>query len=383
MDLIPQLPPCKTTGHDCIVTFVDRLTKMIHVVPTTTNVNAEQLAHLFYETVFRHHGMPKVVVSDRDPRFTSIFWQELFRLTGTRLAMSSAYHPQTDGQTERANRTIEDMLRAYVSPHHDDWDKHLTAVEFAYNNSVQASTGFSPFYLNSGDHPHTPLAMQSHEHNHTPVPSTEAYVTRMAKDLELARENIKEAQERQARYADQKRKPYTFKPGDQVLLSYKFTDCLPPALAIAGTSVKLRPRGWGPFKVEQVINDVACRLILPKTWKIHPVIHSSYLTPWRDGSNQFPDREPPPPDPEIVDDEEHYHVEAFLNHRFSRHTLQYLVKWTGYSDEHNEWISIHQLTADLSPDALEKLVEAYRQRRELDKDFQNKPVTVKRTRRRQ
>ncbi|KAJ9522565.1 hypothetical protein QJQ45_008331 [Haematococcus lacustris] len=149
MDLITQLP-VTPTGHDAIVVFVDKLTKMIHTVPTTTTVSAPDLAQLFFDSVFRYHGLPKVIISDRDPGFTSTFWQQLFAKTGTHLNISTANHPQTDGQTERANRTLEDMLRNYVSPHHTDWDNHLTAAEFAYNASVQASTGYSPFMLNSG-----------------------------------------------------------------------------------------------------------------------------------------------------------------------------------------------------------------------------------------
>ena len=120
MDLITQLPACKGTGYTAIVTIVDRLTKMVHLAPTFNTVTAEDLANIFMRTVFRHHGMPRVLVSDRDSKFTSDFWQAFFKRLGTKLSLSTAYHPQTDGQTERANRTVEDMLRAYIPPHHDD-----------------------------------------------------------------------------------------------------------------------------------------------------------------------------------------------------------------------------------------------------------------------
>ena len=157
MDLITQLPRT-AAGHDAIVVFVDKLSKMVHYAPTTTSVTAPQLARIMFDVVVRQHGVPVSIVSDRDARFTSVFWRALWQQLGTRLAMSTAYHPQTDGQTERANRTLEDMLRAYVSYRQTDWDKHLTAAEIAYNNSVQASTGFSPFFLNAGQHPHLPLS---------------------------------------------------------------------------------------------------------------------------------------------------------------------------------------------------------------------------------
>jgi hypothetical protein len=111
------------------------------------------LADMFFHHVYRQFGMPRAVTSDRGPQFDNHLWRNLCERFGINLRMSSAYHPETDGQTERANRTIEDMLRAYVTPHQTDWDLHLTAIEFAYNNSVQASTGYTPFYLNYGRHP--------------------------------------------------------------------------------------------------------------------------------------------------------------------------------------------------------------------------------------
>ena len=114
MDLITQLPRTRT-GYDAIFVVVDKYSKMIHCIPTTTTVTAPQLANLFFREIVRHHGLPTSIISDRDPRFTSSFWSELWKRLGTKLAMSTAYHPQTDGQTESANRTIEDILRAYVN----------------------------------------------------------------------------------------------------------------------------------------------------------------------------------------------------------------------------------------------------------------------------
>jgi len=127
-------------------------------VPATASIDAKGYADLFFKESFRHFGLPKALVSDRDTRFTSHFWKSLNQKLGTSLKLSTAHHPQPDGQTERAKRTIEDMLRAYVSPFQNDWDKYLILAEFAYNNSVQASTGFTPFYLNHGRHPHTLLS---------------------------------------------------------------------------------------------------------------------------------------------------------------------------------------------------------------------------------
>lgn len=357
LDLITQLPPTKSTNFDAIVVFVDRLTKRIHVAPTNTSVNAEGMAQLFFDHVFRHHGLPKVLISDRDPRFTSIFWKNLMQLVGTKLAMSTANHPETDGQTERANRTLEDMLRAFVGPHHDDWDAYLTSVEFAYNESQQASTGYSPFFLEYGQHPHTPLSIALPKSPQKE--SVEEFANRMSKVIEEAKVHLKEAQERQAKYANKGRRLHVFAPGDKVLLSSKFTSNLPTSLQATGSGRKFSARRWGPFEVLEVINDVALRLKLPNTWKLHPVIHASYLTPWRDGSASFPEREPPPPDPEVIDEEEHYHVEAFRGKRTRRGTLEYLVKWSGYAEEHNEYISASKLKEDMSKDAFEKVLNEF------------------------
>jgi transposase InsO family protein len=121
MDLITDLPVTKH-GYDAVVTFVDRLTQQVHFAPTTKTVTAAGLARVFRQTVYRHHGLPRVIISDRDDRFCSHFWKALFALVGTELRFSTAFHPQTDGQSERANRTLEQFLRHYISSRQDDWD---------------------------------------------------------------------------------------------------------------------------------------------------------------------------------------------------------------------------------------------------------------------
>ncbi len=155
MDFITSLPPT-ANGYDAILTVVDRRTKMTHFAPCRTTATAPEVAELYFATITRLHGLQKSIISDRDPKFTSKFWEELTKLWDTRLGRSTAYHPQTDGQTERAHRVIQEVLRSYVSERHTDWDKRLPAAEFALNNALSASTGESPFYLNYGYHPLTP-----------------------------------------------------------------------------------------------------------------------------------------------------------------------------------------------------------------------------------
>ena len=152
MDLITHLPKTKK-GYGSLLVIVDYLTKMIVTRPTYGTATAVDIAKLFVDSVVRVHGLPRTIVSDRDRKFTSNFWKEVFKNMGTTLAMSSGFHPQTDGQTERANRTIEEILRAYVGKRQNNWDKRLGMMEFAYNNAVNSSIGFTPFYLCYGRHP--------------------------------------------------------------------------------------------------------------------------------------------------------------------------------------------------------------------------------------
>ncbi|KAL1920728.1 uncharacterized protein VTP21DRAFT_11363 [Calcarisporiella thermophila] len=156
MDFIFQLPKTKR-GFDAILVIVDRLTKRAHFIPTTTNASAVEVAEIFMQNIFKLHGLPAHIISDRDPQFTSRFWKALFEKLGTRLAMSTAFHPQTDGQTERTNRTLEEMLRCYVNYKQDNWDTQLHIAKFAYNNASSASTGISPFLFDTGQPPMTPV----------------------------------------------------------------------------------------------------------------------------------------------------------------------------------------------------------------------------------
>jgi hypothetical protein len=207
MDLITQLPKTKS-GYDAIVTFVDRLTKQIHLAPTTCNVTASQLASIFVEHVFKLHGLPSSIISDRDPRFTSKFWKALFKRLGTQLRMSTSHHPETDGQTERTNRTVEEMLRAFVNYKQNNWDEYLALVEFAYNNSIQASTGVTPFFANYGQHPSTPtsLLLKKPDNLETSnVAAAEDFVNKMNSIISIIQDRLRLAQDRQSKYVDKKR----------------------------------------------------------------------------------------------------------------------------------------------------------------------------------
>lgn len=330
LDLITKLPTT-AAGYDAVVVFVDRLTKMIHIVPTVTACDGPMVARLFFDNVFKHHGMPHELVSDRDPRFTGSFWKELFTLSGTKLSMSTHNHPQTDGQTERANRVIEEMLRHYVGIRLTDWDAHLTAVEFAYNSSVQASTGYSPFYLNTGRHPTVPMTVRFKRGSGDARRLSEPvqFASELAQHIETAKRNLQSAQDRQKAYADRSRRDESFVLGDQVLVSARvFEDRTAQSFA-----KKLQPRFYGPYPITEVISSVAYRLQLPTHMRAHDVFHVSMLRRFVPGGAAA-DAQPPIA---VVRGEPLWEVEKVTQRRWSGGGWQYRIRWAGYSAAHDTW----------------------------------------------
>jgi hypothetical protein len=335
MDLITQLPRSRN-GNDAIVVVVDKLSKMIHCIPATTTINAPELAKLFVREVVRLHGVPSSIISDRDPRFTSSFWQELWKQLGTRLAMSTAYHPQTDGQTERANRTIEDILRAYVNHKQNDWDELLPLVEFAYNNSKQASTGFSPFFLNSGQHPFVPSTAAAVANSNGNATAEEMLATLFG-SLKAAEQSINQAQSRQQKYANQHRRDEEFEEGEKVWLETANLNLK------SKITPKLSGRFCGPFVIKRKLSPLNYELLLPPTFSIHPIFHISKLRRHNESEkfDQFRPSLPARPPPEIKDGEEEYEVESIRDRRERKWRgklyPQYLVKWKGYPEWENTW----------------------------------------------
>ena len=345
MDFITQLPRSKT-GNDCIVVFVCKLIKRVIYVACKTACSAPQVAQLFMRHVVREHGMPTRIISDRDPRFTASFWKSFWSTLGTTLAMSTAYHPQTDGQTENSNKTLEQILRSVVDFNQTDWDELLPAAEMAVNNSKNATTGYSPFYLDTGRDMQLPLdAAIAPLHGTNSNPAAADATERWARALDAARSNIAAAQGRQTRYADLHRRVVEFKVGDRVLLSIKH-------LSLVGDgrrSKKLTSRFVGPYAVTEVVNRNAYRLELPPELKIHPVVNVTQLKPWREGSHcqQFPYRPDPipRPPPEATDQfgQDMFEVERIVGHRRVRGRDEYHVKWKGFPDEESSWEPISSL----------------------------------------
>lgn len=342
MDFIVELP-ATATGKNAIYVFTDKLTKMVHFAATTTKCTATEAAHLFMEKVWLHHGLPVRMVHDRDTRFTSAFWTECFKLLNVKQANSSAYHPQTDGQTERVNRVLEDYLRHYVNEYQSNWDELLMYAEFAYNNAYHESIGCSPFRLNYGFDPLTPVSFLSEPHKlakskvHQAVlpkcPESNRFVESMQHAVAVARKNLEAVQQRQKQYADAHRRDVSYHIGDEVLLSTK-------NLKLKEGSRKLLPKFIGPFRITEIINPVAVRLDLPATLRTHSVFHVSLLRQFHEGAAFMK----APPLPSIIDGELEYTVESLLAHECTKKGLWFLVKWTGYPATESTWEPESNLT---------------------------------------
>lgn len=214
MDFVTGLPRT-SRGHDTIWVIVDRLTKSAHFLPIKKTFPLNRLAQLYIGEIVRLHGVPSSIVSDRDPRFTSHFWDALQTALGTRLKFSIAFHPQTDGQTERTIQTMEDMLRACVLDFHGNWDDHLPLIEFAYNNSHHSSIGMAPYEALYGRPCRSPLCWE--EMGDKAILGPEI-VEQTTEKIRTIRAKMKVAQGRQKSYADCRRRALEFSIGDHVFL---------------------------------------------------------------------------------------------------------------------------------------------------------------------
>ena len=194
---------------------MDRLTKSAHFILIRMDYKMERFAKLYIDKVVSLHGIPSSIVSDRDPRFTSRFWEGLQSTLGTKLRLGSAYHPQTDGQTERTIQSLEDLLRACVLEHGGAWDVFLPLVEFTYNNSFHSSIGMAPFEALYGRRCRTPLCW--YESGESVVVGPEI-VQQTTDKVKMIREKMKASQSRQKSYHDKRRKAHEFEDGDHVFL---------------------------------------------------------------------------------------------------------------------------------------------------------------------
>src|SRR5947207_8177265 len=313
MDFVGPLPK-SASGHDMILVIIDQLTKMATFIATYSTTTSKDIAELFLQEVFRHHGLPLSIVSDRDPRFTAKFWQALQKALGVKLLMSTAEHPQTDGQAEATVKTIQKMLRPFVFQG-QDWEELLPTLEFAYNDTTQSSTGQTPFYLNYGYHP---TGVTRHE----PVnnPHAEDQIQYLLRLQEAARDAINDAQQVQRRNADKKRIAATIiKERDWVLLKRKECD-----------KRKLAPIADGPFLVTKVGTNTVT-LQFPSNSRAFPTVNISRVQLY---FGPRPQLLTAPPDDDVAHE---YEVDRILGYQKQKGKDYYYIHWKGYPAEDDTW----------------------------------------------
>jgi hypothetical protein len=339
MDLITQLPTSK--GYDAILTIVDHgCTRAAVFLPCKTTITGQEVAKLYYDNVYRWFGLPDKVISDRDPRFTSFFAKALAQQLGIKQNVSSAFHPQTDGLSERTNQWIEQYLRLTTNNAQTDWSDWLGIATTVHNNHRNATINIAPSEALLG---YTPRL-----HPTDPPPSLNQHVEDRK---QIALERRAQAIEAINRTAHQTPPPQ-FNVDQEVWLEAK-------NLRLPYQTPKLAPKRHGPFRISKQVSPVAYQLQLPNAWKIHNVFHASLLTPYRETPQHGPNYIKPPP--ELIEGEHEYEVEAIVNHRLhgKRKALQYLLKWKGYPDADNTWEPAPQVHAPA-------LIEEYHQRRPLE-----------------
>ena len=330
MDFITDLP--ESEGFDSIFVVVDRFSKMAHFIPCNKAISAQKTAALFVRNVVKLHGLPENIISDRGPQFACKFWKALFNLLGVEVRLSSAFHPQTDGQSERVNQVLEQYLRCSINHLQDNWVELLPLAEFAYNNAEHSSTKQSPFFTNYAQHPR----LDFQPHKQVTNPAAETFTQTIEKTKKLAEEELRRSMETNKKYADEKRtKGPDLKIGDYVWLSKKNIKTTRP-------SDKLDFRKLGPFKVIGQINPVTYRLQLPNTIKIHNVFHVSLLEPYN--ANTIKGRHVTPLPPVQVDNEVEYEVNKILDSKIQRKRLYYLVDWKGYDISERTWEPVENLS---------------------------------------
>ena len=306
MDFITDLPI--SDGYDTVLVVIDRLTKMSHFIPCKKSLDARQFATLFLKEIIRLHGIPRDIITDRGSLFTSDLWKGITEKLGIERRLSTAFHPQTDGQTERTNGILEQYLRAYVNYQQDNWSELLPMAEFSYNNSYQETIKTTPFYTNYG---------VNREHQLITHMMTEKITsaTGMKEFHDTLQAEMATAQLRHKENYDQHRKPDpNLKSGDMVWL-------LPRNIRTIRPSKKLDWKKIGPFKRTTKIGSNAYNLDLPTSMRIHNTFHISLLEPYED--NKFPSQIQEPPPPIQIEGEDEYELDEIIDSRFHYTKLQY------------------------------------------------------------
>ena len=301
VDFITKLPLAQ--GYDSILVVVDRLTKMVHFIPTTEKTLAEGLARLFRDNVWKLHGLPESIISDRGPQFAAGLMRELNEMLGIKSKLSTVFHSQTDRQTERVNQELEQYLRMFIDHRQEQWPEWLGTAEFAYNNKVHSSTRTSPFKANYEQDPR----MGFEGRKKGKYAGAEKFIKKMKEIQGEVKAELGKAQEDMRKYANRKRSGVEeYKVGDLVMLSTKDLKYQ----MVGRRTEKLTERFVGPYKIKKIISSNAVELELPSTIKIHLVVNVSRI---RRYVGQVEGQKKEQPAPVIIEGEEEWEVERILN----------------------------------------------------------------------
>ena len=340
IDFITDLPP--SNGFDSIMVMADHdATKGVILSPCSKTIDALETTRLIHRDLYKRFGLPSRIISDRGPQFASKVFQELTKLLGVKSSLSTAYHPQTDGGTERMNQEIEAYLRAFCGNNATTWADYLPDIEFTHNQRLAQNRNASPFFLMMGYNPRAiPTVVPK-----TTVPAVEERL----ENLEKARQEAMAAHElARQRMAERITRGFTpFTKGQKVWLEAK-------NLRFLKDHKKLAMKRQGPFEIIEVLGPLTYKLKLPSQWQIHDVFHAALLTPYRENDTHGPNFELPPPD--LIAGEEEYEVEAIVGHRKRYGKMQFFVKWKGYPTSENSWEPVTNLeNADELLSAYKKL----------------------------
>ena len=321
LDFITDLPI--SDGFDSILVTVDHgLTKGVTFTPCNKTIDALGTADIYISEVYKRFGLPDVLISDRGPQFAAKVFQEIRKALKIDHRMSTAYHPQTDGETERVNQELEIYLRMFCTNEPHKWKSLLPTAEFAHNNRYHDTIKTSPFRLMYGT---DPVAIPTASIQMTaPAAEERIHILKKARQEALAAHELA----RQLVASRNKDRSVRLEKGDKVWLDNR-------NLHIPYKSRKLAPKREGPFEIEQVMGPITYKLKLPKQWRIHPVFHAALLTPYKETTIHGPNYTKPPPD--IISGQEEFEVEAIITHRRRGAGYHYLVKWKGYGPNDNSW----------------------------------------------
>ena len=344
IDFIGPLP--LDNGFDTIVTFTDRLGSDIQIIPTVSSLTAEKLAELFFEKWYCENGLPLEIVSDRDKLFMSTFWKSLHSLTGIKLKMSTSYHPETDGSSERTNKTVIQCIRFAVERDQLGWVKALPKIRFDIMNSVNKSTGFTPFQLRFGRSPRVLPPLFPSDYTTPTDKLAHDLLKRMAVTVADAQDHLISAKVSQSYHANKSRSfTFPFKVGDRVVLStlhrrreLRADD--PNRVA------KFMPRFDGPFVIKNTDEKHSTvTLDLPNLPNIFPVFHTSEIKPFTENDNSlFPSRALVPPDPVTLDGHQEFFVDKIVDERKRGKKTFYKVRWQGEGPEGDIWLPAEEIS---------------------------------------